>query len=169
MSFVTGRCVSSVLKHMKHEAALTESNSLWAQSKTDECEFEVRRRLTQDFGLCFEGDALWGQPDDRRRGGFNNCGPNRGDMKWTDLRRKCDIVNSRYSCLHYSRTQYHKRRFSMLYHPSPELRRTNVTTGGGRGEFTRHARTAGGGGGGSLLGSRRRLWRPVLIERDNRV
>lgn len=44
-----------------------------------------------------------------------------------------------------------------------------MTTGGGRGEFTRHARTAGGGGGGSLLGSRRRLWRPVLIERDNRV
>lgn len=46
-----------------------------------------------------------------------------------------------------------------------------MTTAGGRGEFTRHARTAGGGGGGggSLLGSRRRLWRPVLIERDNRV
>lgn len=47
-------------------------------------QFEVCRELTQHFCLCFEGVIAGGQSDDCRRGGFNNCGSNRGKMKWTN-------------------------------------------------------------------------------------
>lgn len=40
-------------------------------------QLEVCRELTRDFCLCFEGVIAWGQSDDCRRGGFNNCGSNK--------------------------------------------------------------------------------------------
>lgn len=46
---------------------------------------EVCRELTQDFCLCFEGVIAWGQSDDCWRGGFNDCGSNRREMKWDRL------------------------------------------------------------------------------------
>lgn len=154
-------------------------------------QFEVCRELTQDFSLCFEGVIVWGHSDDSRRGGFNNCGADRRQMKWTDFQEETGHVElqSCYFCLHHTEGTFLYTSLSAIAAISskketfPSLWQLKYQQGTlafqhviyhcscqvygyvGR-VFTRHTRTAGAG---RSLHAGRRLWRPLLIERAHPI
>lgn len=114
-------------------------------------QFEVCRELTRDFCLCFEGVIAWGQSDDCRRGGFNNCGSNK--------ERRSGQTGGNMTCWTLFLI------FASIFWP--HMGNISGHFSGERGKFTRHARTAGAGG--SLVGSGRRLWTLHLVDRDDHI
>lgn len=67
--------------HRVLDLAFFFSNMCDTSTKSNVCQCEVGRELTEDFCLCFQGIVAFSDSECCRRRWFDNCGLDRGEME----------------------------------------------------------------------------------------